>query len=132
MEENKRNFWKRILVFTSLFILSGGIVFGGGLLYQVQTDRMIRDVVMVLAGTGLVIFSFTLSEVNGLFIYHNENRYGRFAIMYLISLIASVFLPYLPVTGWPFLVIFVLLGVFSNGMTGLAAGSVCLLMAVNY
>ena len=132
MEENKRNFWKRILVFTSLFILSGGIVFGGGLLYQVQTDRMIRDVVMVLAGTGLVIFSFTLSEVNGLFIYHNENRYGRFAIMYLISLTASIFLPYLPVTGWPFLVIFVLLGVFSNGMTGLAAGCVGLLMAVNY
>ncbi|MGN1150875.1 MAG: hypothetical protein ACI4SN_01805, partial [Lachnospiraceae bacterium] len=132
VEENKRNFWKRILVFTSLFILSGGIVFGGGLLYQVQTDRMIRDVVMVLAGTGLVIFSFTLSEVNGLFIYHNENRYGRFAIMYLISLTASIFLPYLPVTGWPFLVIFVLLGVFSNGMTGLAAGCVGLLMAVNY
>lgn len=132
MEENKKNFWKRILIFTILFILSGGIAAGGGLLYQVQTDRMIRDVVMTLAGTGIVIFSFTLSEVNGFFIYENENRYGRFAIMYLISLIASVFLPYLPVTGWPFLVIFVLLGVFSNGMTGLAAGSVCLLMAVNY
>ena len=132
MEENKRNFWKRILVFTSLFILSGGIVFGGGLLYQVQTDRMIRDVVMVLAGTGLVIFSFTLSEVNGLFIYHNENRYRRFAIMYLISLTASIFLPYLPVTGWRFRVVFVLLGVFSKGMTGLAAGCVGLLMAVNY
>lgn len=132
MEENKKNFWKRILVFTIMFILAGGIGFAGGMLYKDETDKLIRDVVMVLAGTGIVIFSFTLSEINGFFIYHNETRYGRFAIMYIVSLMASVLLPYLPVTGWPFLVIFVLLGVFSNGMTGLAAGSICLLMAVNY
>lgn len=132
VEENRKNFWKRILVFTIMFILSGCIVFAGGILYQDTTEELIRDVVMVLAGTGIVIFSFTLSEINGFFIYHNETRYGRFAIMYIISLIASLLLPYLPVTGWPFLVIFVLLGVFSNGMTGLTAGSICLLMAVNY
>ncbi len=132
MEESKKNFWKRILIFTGMFLLAGGIVLGGGLLYRDETDELIRDVVMALAGTGAVIFSFTLSEINGFFIYHNETRYGRFAMMYIISLLASVLLPYLPVTGWPFLVIFVLLGVFSNGMTGLAAGSVCLFVAVNY
>lgn len=132
MEESKKNFWKRILIFTIMFILSGGIAFAGGLLYNDKMDELIRDVVMVLAGTGIVIFSFTLSEINGFFIYQNETKYGRFAIMYIISLIASILLPFLPVTGWPFLVIFVLLGVFSNGMTGLAAGSVCLFMAVNY
>lgn len=132
MEESKKNFWKRILIFTMMFILSGVIVFGGGLLYDDKVDELIRDVVMALAGTGIVIFSFTLSEINGLFIYHNETKYGRFALMYIISLAASVLLPYLPVSGWPFMVIFVLLGVFSNGMTGLAAGSICLLLAVNY
>ncbi|MBO5472654.1 MAG: hypothetical protein J6A08_02530 [Lachnospiraceae bacterium] len=132
VEENKKNFWKRILIFAFMFILAGGIAFAGGLLYRDKTDELIRDVVMTLAGTGIVIFSFTLSEINGFFIYHNETRYGRFAAMYIISLIASMLLPYLPVAGWPFLVIFVLLGVFSNGMTGLAAGSVCLLTAVNY
>lgn len=132
MEESKKNFWKRILIFTMMFILSGVIVFGGGLLYDDKVDELIRDVVMALAGTGIVIFSFTLSEINGFFIYHNETKYGRFALMYIISLAASVLLPYLPVSGWPFMVIFVLLGVFSNGMTGLAAGSICLLLAVNY
>ena len=87
---------------------------------------------MIIAGTGAVIFSFVLSEINGFFIYHNEGRYGRFALMYLLSLCVAASLPYLPVSGWPFLVIFVLLGVFSNGMTGLAAGSLCLLLAVNF
>jgi hypothetical protein len=115
-----------------MFILAGGIGILGALLYHDNTEEMLRDIVAVLAGTGIVIFSFTLSECNGFFIYSNETRYGRFAVMYVISLAASLLLPFLPVTGWPFLVIFVLLGVFSNGMTGLAAGSICLLMAVNY
>ena len=87
---------------------------------------------MALAGTGIVIFAFTMGETSRLFIYRNEGKYGRFALMYLGSLAAAVFLPYLPETGWPFLVIFVLLGAFSNNITGLAAGSVCLLLSVHF
>jgi hypothetical protein len=132
VEENKKNFWKRICIFTIVFLLAGGIGFLGAILYHDNTEEMLRDMAAVLIGTGIVIFSFTLSECNGFFIYKNETRYGRFAVMYVVSLAASLLLPFLPVTGWPFLVIFVLLGIFSNGMTGLAAGSICLLMAVNY
>lgn len=132
VEKNKKNVWKRILIFTLMFISAGGITYLGCLIYQNKSDMLLRNTVMILAGTGVVIFSFVLSEINGFFIYHNEGRYGRFAMMYLISLIAAVFLPYLPVSGWPFLVIYVLLGVFSNGMTGLAAGSLCLLLSVNF
>lgn len=132
VEKNKKNGWKRILIFILMFFLSGGIAYLGCLLYQNKPDMLLRNTVMILSGTGVVIFSFVLSEINGFFVYHNEGRYGRFACMYLISLSAAVFLPFLPVAGWPFLVIFVLLGVFSNGMTGLAAGSLCLLLAVNF
>jgi hypothetical protein len=115
-----------------MFLLAGGIGFLGAMLYHDNTEELLCDMAAVLTGTGIVIFSFTLSECNGFFIYKNETRYGRFAVMYVVSLAASLLLPFLPVTGWPFLVIFVLLGIFSNGMTGLAAGSICLLMAVNY
>lgn len=130
--QKNSNVIKRIIVFMIMFAMAGLIVWLGSVLYQCETDHMIRNVVMVLAGTGVVIFSFTLSEINGFFVYRNEGRYGRFALTYLISLVAAVLLPFLPVTGWPFLVFFVLLGVFSNGMTGLAAGSLCLLLAVNF
>lgn len=115
-----------------MFVLAGGIAFAGSLLHQPGTDTLIRNTVMVLAGTGIVIYAYLLSEVLGLFLYRNEGKYGKFTLVYLVSLVAAVFLPYLPVTGWPFLVIFVLLGVFSNSITGMAAGSVCLLLAVNY
>ncbi len=131
MEKSKTPLWKRILVFGIMFVLSGGIALAGSLLYGNNTEEMIRNTVMVLTGTGVVIFAFSMSEMNGLFIYRNEGKYSRFTMMYLGSLIASVLLPYLPVKGWPFLVLFVLLGVFSNGVTGVVAGSTCLLVAVN-
>lgn len=132
MEKSKIPFWKKILTFGIMFISSGIVAMAGSMLYGSNTEEQIRNVVMALTGTGVVIFAFLMSEVNGLFIYRNEGKYGRFALMYLGSLIASVLLPYLPVKGWPFLVIFVLLGVFSNGVTGMVAGSACLLLSVNF
>lgn len=132
MGENKKQNIKRILSFGLMFVLAGGITLAGSLLYDRSAETLIRNTVMVLAGTGIVIFAFTNEEINHRFIYRNDGKYARFAAMYLASLIASAFLPYLPVTGWPFLVIFVLLGVFSDGITGLAAGSVCLLLSVNF
>ena len=132
MEKSKKPLLKKILIFGMMFLLSGLIALAGSLLYGNNTEEQIRNVVMVLTGTGVVIFAFSMSEINGMFIYRNEGKYSRFTLMYLGSLIAAVFLPYLPVKGWPFLVIFVLLGVFSNGVTGVVAGSACLLMAVNF
>lgn len=132
MEKSKKRNLKRILFFGLMFVLAGGIALTGSLLYSKEAATLIRNTVMILAGTGIVIFAFTMEEINQRFIYRNDGKYARFAMMYLGGLIASVFLPYLPVTGWPFLVIFVLLGVFSDGVTGLAAGSVCLLLSVNF
>ena len=131
MENHKKQTTKRIVVFGLMFVLAGLAAAAGDLLHGRETELMLRDVVMVLAGTGIVIFAFTLEEFNARFVYRNDGKYARFALMYLGGLIAAVFLPYLPVTGWPFLVIFVLLGVFSDGLAGLAAGSVCLLLSVS-
>ena len=132
MEKSKISTVKRILILGMMFLLSGGIACAGSLLYQPETESLIRNVVMALAGTGIVIYAYLFSETAGLFIYRNEGKYDKFAVVYLGSMIAAIFFPWLPVTGWPFLVIFVLLGVFSNGITGMMAGSVCLLLAVNF
>lgn len=132
MEKDKKFIMKRILFFGAMFALSGCIALAGSMLFGQGTEERMRNTVMSLAGTGMVIFAFTMGETSRRFIYRNEGKYGRFAFMYLGSLVAAVFLPYLPETGWPFLVIFVLLGTFSNNITGLAAGSVCLLLSVNF
>lgn len=132
MEKSKKQTVKRILIFGLMFVLSGGIALVGSLIHSRETETLIRNIVMVLAGTGIVIYAFTMEEINERFIYRNDGKYARFAFMYLFGLAAAVLLSYLPVTGWPFLVIFVLLGVFSDGVTGLVAGSVCLLLSVNF
>lgn len=132
MEKDKRQMIKRIVIFGLMFVLAGGIALAGSLLYEGDAGARLRDVVMALAGTGIVIFAYILEELEGRFVYRNDGKYARFALMYLGGLAASVLLPWLPVTGWPFLVIFVLLGVFSDGLIGLVAGSVCLLLAVNF
>ncbi len=132
MEKNRTSRVKRILIFSMMFLLSGGIAFGGSILYQPGVETVMRNTIMVLAGTGIVIYAYLLSEAMGLFLYRNEGKYGKFSFVYLVSLAAAVFFPVLPATGWPFLVLFVLLGVFSNSVTGMAAGSVCLLLAVNF
>ena len=132
MGKDKKIIVKRILIFGLMFLASGGIALTGSFLHQPGAETQMRNTIMVLAGTGIVIYAYLFGEVTGLFIYRNEGKYGKFAFVYLASLTGAVLLPYLPVTGWPFLVIFVLLGVFSNGVTGMAAGSVCLLLAVNF
>ncbi len=132
MEKNKKTEWKRIVVFVLMFILAGGIAGGGSYLSGVKQDEFLRNVVMILAGTGIVIFAFVFCEDNRWFLYQNYGKCGRFALAYLVCLTASVFLHYLPVMGWPFLIIFVILGAFSNSLIGLTAGSVCLLLAVNF
>lgn len=123
---------KRIMIFGLMFFVAGVVAYVGSRLYQPDTDALIRNTVMVMTGTGIIIYAYLFSEVTGLFIYRNEGKYGKFAFVYLASLAASAVLPCLPETGWPFLVIFVLLGVFSNDITGMASGSVCLLLAVNF
>ena len=132
MEKDKKQTLNRILCFGLMFVCAGGIALAGSLLYGKDAETLIRNTVMILAGTGIVIFAFTMEEINHRFVYRNDGKYSRFTLMYLGSLIAAVFLPYLPVTGWPFLVVFVLLGVFSDDVTGLTAGSVCLLLSVNF
>ena len=130
-EENKKKKWIRYVQILVMFALSGLIAYGGSILHQMEGAQMIRNVVMVLLGTGCAVFSFCQSELRELFVYRNYGRFGRFAAAFLICLGAAALFPYLPMAGWPFLVVFVMLGIFSNMVTGMAAGSVCLLLTIS-
>lgn len=135
MEENKET--KTIkqkalqgLAFLFLFVLSGAITALGSLLYGRKEGDIICNTVMILLGTGIVIFALISSEVYGMYFYENSGNYKRFCLFYLLGLCISVLFPLLPVAGWPFLVVFVILSLFSNSISGLVAGSVCLMLSV--
>ena len=122
MEENKKAGWKQGIILTLLFLGTGIIAFLGTVFYRGNTENILRNVIMTMTGCGIVILSYRFCETTQLFVYENEGKYGRFTILFLLCLVAGIFYPFLPVTGWPFLVIFVLLSIFSNTITGVIVG----------
>lgn len=134
MEENKKESkkinWKKLAEFWLMFLLSGVIAGVGTLFYTREMADIICNAVMVMLGSGIVIFALTASEVYGLYFYEHKGNYRNFIIFYLISLALSVIFPLLPASAWPFLTVFIILSLFSNSISGLAAGSVCLMLSV--
>ena len=129
-ENNKKQRRKQIIQFILVFFLSGIITGVSSFLYSREINEIICNVVMVMLGTGIVLFALVASEINGLFFYQNQGEYKNFCRFYIIALAAAALFPLLPVAGWPFLVIFVVLSLFSNSISGLIAGSVCLMLSV--
>lgn len=131
MEENKKLIQlKKAFGFIASFLLSGVIAGIGSFFYGHEITEIICNVIMIMLGTGCVLFALSSSEVYGLYFYKYQGSYEKFLLCFLLSLTAGIFYPLLPVAGWPFLVVFVLLSLFSNSISGLAAGSVCLMMTV--
>lgn len=131
MEENSKKQKKiQILQFILVFILSGIVAGIGSFLYSKGINEIICNVVMIMLGTGTILFALVASEINGLYFYQNQGNYEIFNIFYIIALVMAALFPLLPVAGWPFLVIFVVLSLFSNSISGLIAGSVCLMLSV--
>lgn len=118
------------LYFFLMFLSSGAIAGAGAFLYGHSKEEIICNTLMVMLGTGMVIFALLFSEVNDLYFYANQGKYGKFILFYIASLAVSLAFPLLPVSGWPFLVVFVILSLFSNNIAGLTAGSVCLMLPI--
>lgn len=113
-----------------LFLLTIGISALAAYCYQMEIIRIAGIVIIVTAGCGSIWFEIEKSRQEGNFLFDNEQHYGRFMIIYLISLLGSISFPMLPAGGWPYLVIFIGLMLFSNQMIGLSAGSVLLMISV--
>lgn len=120
----------RMAQFILLFGMSGVIAGLGSSFYGCKGGAIISNTIMVFLGTGVVIFALVASELYDLYFYKNKGRYGKFISFYLGGLILALLFPLIPVGGWPFLVIFVLLSLFSNSICGLIAGSVCLMLSI--
>lgn len=129
-ENEKKKKALKWLHFFLMFLASGAIAGMGSWLYGHSAEEIICNTVMVMLGTGMVIFALLFSEVNDLYFYANQGKYGKFILFYTAALALSLLFPLLPVSGWPFLVVFVILSLFSNSISGLVAGSVCLMLPI--
>ncbi len=113
-----------------LFILTGAVTYAAGYLKGLDTTHLISYTVLILMGTFAVLFLHAFSRDKQLYDYNNEEHFGRFLFLWILSLAIIVACLYLPVAGWPFLVIYLWFALFSNIIIGITSGSVFVLMAV--
>lgn len=114
----------------ALFFVTVILTVAASYLYHKPVIEIAGIGILAGAGFGCVWFMMERSREEGTLLYDNETHIGRFTVVYLSSLGGSVLFPLLPVGGWPYLVIFVGLMLFSNQMTGLLAGSTLLMITI--
>lgn len=122
----KKNVFLSILIFIGTGFLSGGAAYFYGKAYI----DIIRIVVLALLGSGLVIFLHAEGRQKSSLLYDNDKFFGRFTGFYFLGLLAVLLFPLLPEHGWPFLVIFVVIGLLANQQTGICAGANLLMISI--
>lgn len=118
--------FQKILLFMITVFLSTVAAY----LYGRSWMELIGTAVLSACGAGMILFSIEKSRVLQLFLYDNERNLWRFTLLYCIFLLAALLCPLLPKAGWPYLAVFVGLMLFSNEVTGLAAGSSLLMISL--
>lgn len=131
MEENKkRNGIHTILQSILLFTVSVLIMAGAGALQWHDRTTAVSNTVFMALGMGTLVFLTAFCREHDSYDYDNGENFGRFLIIWFGSLLLAVGAAYLPVSGWPFTVIFVGLALFSNMAVGMTAGTLLLAMTV--
>lgn len=110
------------------FVLLG--IFMTGVCLQVSNEMMLRNLVMAALGTGMVGLLFRLGFSDGELPYDNQENAPRYWLCYLGCLAVSFACVFLPVGGWPFMVVFLLLSLFGSSLTGIVGASVLLMISV--
>lgn len=118
--------FQKILLFMITVFLSTVAAY----LYGRNWMELVGIAVFSSCGVGMILFSIEKSRVLHLFLYDNDRNLWRFTLLYCIFLLAALLCPLFPEEGWPYLAVFVGLMLFSNEVTGLAAGSSLLMISM--
>lgn len=113
-----------------IFILTGIVTAFVGYLKGWDLTQLISYTVLVLLGTLSVLFLHAFCCEKDLYDYDNKEHFGRFCVLWVLSLAMSVVCSYLPVAGWPFLVVYLWFTLFGNMTIGITSGTVMVLLTV--
>lgn len=131
MEKNKPDLnWKLFLAEFAILILGGtGVWFLGGLRHMPE-DRLLSGCVLTVLGIAVTGFHFRREYLRGSLDYNNGDHVLRFWVCMGLGLAVAFACGFLPVAGWPFLLVYVLLALFSNVSTGILGASMLLMTAM--
>ena len=131
MEKNKKNPGWRYFLAEGCILLAGAS--GTALLGYVKkqaADRLLGNCVMVAVMLALTFFHYRREYMGQSLDYDNGEHLYRFPLCFAIGLAIAFVCGFLPLGGWPFLLVFCMLALFSNMNTGILAASSLLLVSV--
>lgn len=111
-------------------LLGAGGVWILGILRRTAEDRLLGSCIMTLFGMAVTGFVFRREYLQDNLDYDNVEHASRFWSCIYIGLAFSFVCGLIPVAGWPFLPVFVMLALFSNMGVGILASSMLLMTAV--
>ncbi len=113
-----------------MFFLTGILVTGFSYLYGLKVEEIIRNGITGFLCGGIVVYMLVDASSRKLFSYDNGQKRDRFVVVYFLGLLISLFLPMIAIEAWPYIFIFLLLGLFSTNEIGLFSGSSLLMFSV--
>ncbi|MDE5950557.1 MAG: hypothetical protein K2H12_03130 [Acetatifactor sp.] len=129
MGKKKRNYrWYHLLTGFGLLALSVAGIWLIGTLSQVGQDILLRNMVITAVGMAIVSLLVRQEATEHLMQYDNEENVLRFFLCLCVCLAVALACIFLPVGAWPFLVIYITLGLYGSTFLGVAAGSVLLMI----
>lgn len=95
-----------------------------------ETVDVIRNTVLSGIGSFAVFLFLLIEQEKNTLEYDNGEHGGRFFILWPACLGLAAACSYLPVAGWPFLGVFVVLSLFSNTLVGMMGGTFLLVVSM--
>lgn len=118
MEEQKQNGLKNFLIYAAMILLGPTVAFGGCYLLEKPMDEIIRNMVVIIACSLLIVLSLAASGEKQTLFFNNFEHLSRFFFSFLLGLVFSVCSIFLPLKVLPVLALAVFLSLTSNTITG--------------
>lgn len=115
---------------TVLFVITVAVSILAAFFYKKTLLEGAGIVILTIAGLGALLFAMEQSRQEERLLFDNAGHMWRFVLLYLCCLAGSAVFPLLPAGGWPFLVIFIGMMLFSDQIIGILAGSFFLMLTV--
>lgn len=130
MEENKVIRLKKYFIPIVMFLSTIIVVFLGSYIKGCNNVSIVRNTIMSGISVGIVLFLMEQTSIYSCYDYDNDKHTYRFIVCYFIGLLLAVFCGFFPVSGWPYIAIFLLLTLFSNTLLGICTSFVFLMISL--
>lgn len=131
MERDKRKItWKHILPEIGCMALAVLGILAVSALQKKTMDITISRAVMAVLGIGVTGFHYRRQFLADKLDYDNGEHFYRFWLCFLAGMPVAFVCIFLPLSGWPFMAVYVLLSLFGNMSTGMLAATALMVIPV--